>query len=141
MRVEVSKALTAMDIGPEITRAWNELDRFITTVVQSDRENVIERAKDLADRLSKPRSDWLTPCTVENGIKCPLLSILLPAREPADYCVHHANQHKPGKFTEDENRINGVDNCPNNTGSSRREIGMWNGSLLTMPRRMPRTSV
>ena len=67
---EVSKALTAMDIGLEITRAWNELDRFITTVVQSDRENVIERAKDLADRL--PRSDWLTPCTVENGIRCPL---------------------------------------------------------------------
>ena len=73
----VSLEVTAMDIGPEITRVWNELDRFITTVVQSDRENVIERAMDLADRLVKAqigladtlyRREW-------DEVTAPLLSI------------------------------------------------------------------
>ena len=51
--VEVSKALTAMDVGPEICRVWNELDCFITAVVRNDRENVIQRAMDLTDRMVK----------------------------------------------------------------------------------------
>ena len=38
--VDVSNALTV----------WNELDRYITTVVENDREKVVERANDLAKR-------------------------------------------------------------------------------------------
>ena len=51
LSVEVSRALTAMGCGPEITRVWDELGPCITTVVQNDREGVVERANDLAERL------------------------------------------------------------------------------------------
>ena len=37
--VEVSNALTAMECGVELTRVWTELDRYITTVVENDRES------------------------------------------------------------------------------------------------------
>eukprot|EP00439_Symbiodinium_sp_Y106_P072984 s3565_g13.t1 len=49
--VEVAAALTAMDCGPELTRVWSELDSYVGTVVENDRERVVERANDLADRL------------------------------------------------------------------------------------------
>ena len=67
--VEVSKALTAMDVGPEITRVWNELDHFIATVVlvHSARERVIDWPTDLADRMV--RLAWQKPCFVENGTR------------------------------------------------------------------------
>ena len=53
--VEVSNA----DCGVELTRVWSELDRYITTVVENDRERVVERANDLAgdtvqERLGRP---------------------------------------------------------------------------------------
>ena len=51
--VEVSRASTAMGCGREITRTWNELDLFSTTVVRNAREGVVERANDLAERLLK----------------------------------------------------------------------------------------
>ena len=50
MTVEVSAALTAMDCGVELTRVWRELDNYVGTVVENDRERVVERANDLADR-------------------------------------------------------------------------------------------
>eukprot|EP00439_Symbiodinium_sp_Y106_P044562 s8289_g5.t1 len=46
--VEVSAALTAMDCGVELTRVWRELDHYVGTVVENDRERVVERANDLA---------------------------------------------------------------------------------------------
>ena len=48
---EVSAALTAMDCGAELASVWNELDSYVGTVVENDRERVVERANDLADRL------------------------------------------------------------------------------------------
>ena len=49
--VEVSAALTAMDCGVELTRVWRELDNYVGTVVENDRERVVVRANDLADRM------------------------------------------------------------------------------------------
>ena len=60
--VVVSNAITAMDCDPEITRVWTELDCYITTVVQHDRERVAERANDLADGL-------LRACTAGSGMR------------------------------------------------------------------------
>ncbi|CAE7221203.1 unnamed protein product [Symbiodinium sp. CCMP2592] len=37
--VEMSAALTAMDSGVELARVWNELDSYITTVVENESEN------------------------------------------------------------------------------------------------------
>ena len=54
--VEVSNALTAMDCGVGLTRVWNELDRYITAVVESDRESVVEKANDLADRMLRAQT-------------------------------------------------------------------------------------
>ena len=90
-----------MDIGPEFARVWNELDRFITTVVQSDRENVIERAMDLADRLVKAqigladtlyRRGW-------NDVTAPVLSILLPGTRAGGLTAcrfDHPDKHSNG---------------------------------------------
>ena len=35
---------------------WNKLDRYITTVVENDRERVVERANDLADRTLRAQT-------------------------------------------------------------------------------------
>ena len=40
-----------MDCGVELTRVWRELDNYVGTVVENDRERVVERANDLADRM------------------------------------------------------------------------------------------
>ena len=59
---------------------WNKLDRYITTVVENDRERVVERANDLADRTLRAqihlgealfKREW-----DENT--APMLSVLLP---------------------------------------------------------------
>eukprot|EP00439_Symbiodinium_sp_Y106_P027821 s7030_g3.t1 len=75
--VEVFAALTAMDCGAELTRVWRELDAY---VVENDRERVVERANDLADRMLRAqvalaetlyKREW-------NEDTAPMLSVLLP---------------------------------------------------------------
>ena len=69
MTVEVSAALTAMDCGVELTRVWRELDNYVGTVVENDRERVVERANDLADRMLRAQVGEDT---------APMMSVLLP---------------------------------------------------------------
>ena len=78
--VEVSAALTALDCGAELTRVWNEHDNYVTTIVENDRERLVERANDLADRMLRAqvgladtlyKREW-------NEDTAPFLSVLLP---------------------------------------------------------------
>ena len=79
--VEVSAALTALDCGAELTRVWNEHDNYVTTIVENDRERLVERANDLADRMLRgPSGPGQTLSIRENGMRttAPFLSVLLP---------------------------------------------------------------
>ncbi|CAE7666480.1 unnamed protein product [Symbiodinium sp. CCMP2592] len=66
VNAEVSAALTAMDCGVELTRVWSELDAFITTVVENDRQRVAERGSDLTDRMLRAQvnlaEEWRNVC-------------------------------------------------------------------------------
>ena len=76
------QCLAAMDCGVELTRVWIELDRYITTVVESDRERVVGRASDLADRMLRAQTN-LGETLFErewDENTAPMLSGLLPVQ-------------------------------------------------------------
>ena len=59
---------------------WRELDNYVGTVVENDRERVVERANDLADRMLRAqvglaetlyKREW-------NENTAPMMSVLLP---------------------------------------------------------------
>ena len=99
--VEVSAALTAMDCGVELTRVWRELDNYVGTVVENDRERAVERANDLADRMLRAqvglaetlyRREW-----DENT--APMMSVLLPGTRSGGTTAcrfDHPDQHSNG---------------------------------------------
>ena len=102
--VEVSAALTAMDCGVELTRVWRELDNYVGTVVENDRERVVERANDLADRMLRAqvglaetlyKREW-------NENTAPMMSVLLPGTRSGGTTAcrfGHPDQHSNGPMS------------------------------------------
>ena len=122
--VEVSAALTAMDCGVELTRVWRELDNYVGTVVENDRERVVERANDLADRMLRAqvglaetlyKSEW-----DENT--APMMSVLLPGTRSGGTTAcrfDHPDQHSNGPMSSLRMRMHSLGtqteiNGPNN---------------------------
>ena len=90
--VEVSAALTAMDCGVELTRVWRELDHYVGTVVENDRERVVERANDLADRLLRAQVGLAETLYT-------MMSVLLPGTRSGGTTAcrfDHPDQHSNG---------------------------------------------
>eukprot|EP00439_Symbiodinium_sp_Y106_P003422 s10927_g1.t1 len=102
--VEVSAALTAMDCGVELTRVWRELDNYVGTVVENDRERVVETANDLADRMLRAqvglaetlyKREW-------NENTAPMMSVLLPGTRSGGTTAcrfDHPDQHSNGPMS------------------------------------------
>ena len=93
-----------MDCGVELTRVWNELDAYVATVVENDRERVVERANDLADRMLRAqvglaetlyKREW-------NEDTAPMLSVLLPGTRSGGTTAcrfDHPDQHSNGPMS------------------------------------------
>ena len=124
MTVEVSAALTAMDCGVELTRVWRELDNYVGTVVENDRERVVERANDLADRMLRAqvglaetlyKREW-------NENTAPMMSVLLPGTRSGGTTAcrfDHPDQHSNGPMSSLRMRMHSLGiqtevNGPNN---------------------------
>ena len=124
MTVEVSAALTAMDFGVELTRVWRELDNYVGTVVENDRERVVERANDLADRMLRAqvglaetlyKREW-------NENTAPVMSVLLPGTRSGGTTAcrfDHPDQHSNGPMSSLRMRMHSLGiqtevNGPNN---------------------------
>ena len=121
--VEVSAALTAMDCGVELTRVWRELDNYVGTV-ENDRERVVERANDLADRMLRAqvglaetlyKREW-------NENTAPMMSVLLPGTQSGGTTAcgfDHPDQHSNGPMSSLRMRMHSLGiqtevNGPNN---------------------------
>ena len=102
--VEVSAALTALDCGVELTRVWRELDNYVGTVVENDRERVVERANDLADRLLRAQvglAETLYKREWNEGT-APMMSVLLPGTRSGGTTAcrfDHPDQHSNGPMS------------------------------------------
>ena len=104
--VEVSNALTAMDCGVGLTRVWNELDRYITAVVESDRESVVEKANDLADRMLRAQTQTNLGEALfkreSDENTTPMLSVLLSGTRAGGTTacrLDHPDQHLNGPMS------------------------------------------
>ena len=124
MIVEVSAALTTIDCGVKFTRVWRELDNYVGTIVENDRERVVERANDLADRMLRAqiglaetlyKREW-------NENTAPMMSVLLPGTRSGrtTSCrFDHPDQHSNGPMSSLRMRMHSLGiqteiNGPNN---------------------------
>ena len=122
--VEVAAALTAMDCGVELTRVWRELDHYVGNVVEHDRERVVERANDLADRLLRAQvglAETLYKREWDERL-APMLSVLLPGTRSGGTTAcrfDHPDQHSNGPMSSLRMRMHSLGiqteiNGPNN---------------------------
>ena len=144
--VEVSAALTAMDCGVELTRVWRELDNYVGTVVENDRERVVERANDLADRMLRAQVGLAETLYKREGNEntVPMMSVLLPGTRSGGTTAcrfDHPDQHSNGPMSSLRMRmhslgiqteVNGPNNCNEKVGGwrTRRECPSEIGELL-----------
>ena len=111
--LEVSAALTSMDIGRDVTRSWQRLDEFVTTDSNFECDRIIAEALAIADRLYNAqvglaeavyRREW-------NEDWAPLMSCVIPGTRSGGLAgcrFEHPDEHSNGPMSSLRLRMNSL---------------------------------
>ena len=120
VNLEVSAALTRMDIGKDVTRIWQRLEEFVTTDSHVECDKIVSEACAIADRLYNAqvglceavyRREW-------NEDWAPLLSFVIPGTRSGGMSgcrFEHPDEHSNGPMSSLRLRMNslGIDTVQN----------------------------
>ena len=113
---EVSKALTLMDCGKELKKAWNDLDMYVVNDSTDEMTKIEEYGKIMARRLLEAQLALAEAIYKrEWSDECPIISVLLPGTRSGGMSgcrFDHPDEHSNGPMSSLRLRMNSLDIGP-----------------------------